>query len=440
MKYEDRIQNVTIIGAAGKMGSGITLLTAIEMADLSFQNPNNKYTLNALDISEDALKGLMEYLKTQLTKLAEKKIENIKANYPQLGENEQVVETYVKDVLAIVNPVTDMKVAANSTMVFEAATENPELKVSLLKQIEKINPNKPWHFTNTSSIPIHLLNKQAELEGRIVGFHFYNPPAVQKLVEIISADKTLKELTEFATVYAKKLKKVVVYSNDIAAFIGNGHFTRDILYASSEVERLSREMTLAHSLLLINKISQEYLVRPMGIFQLVDYVGIDVCWNILKVMSKHIPNETLSCNLLNIMMDLGVKGGQNADGSQKEGFFRYEKGRPTAIFDIEKKQYVDISELNYHVDEYIGKKPENILTWKTAITAENRQAELEKHFAELKKLGTRGSNIALTYGKKCVEIGKKLVTDGVANNKEDVNTVMLTGFFHAYGPINTLFE
>ena len=76
MNYAERLQNVTVLGAAGKMGSGILLLTAIEMADLSFlpENKDKEFILNAMDISDSALTGLMRYLKVQIKKLAEKKM------------------------------------------------------------------------------------------------------------------------------------------------------------------------------------------------------------------------------------------------------------------------------------------------------------------------------------------------------------------------------
>ena len=75
MDYNQKLQNVTVLGAAGKMGSGILLLTAVEMADLSLK-PENKgrtFTLNAMDVSKEGLAGLMMYLRAQVQKIAEKK-------------------------------------------------------------------------------------------------------------------------------------------------------------------------------------------------------------------------------------------------------------------------------------------------------------------------------------------------------------------------------
>ncbi len=441
MKYEERLQNVTILGAAGKMGSGIVLLTAIEMADLKLK-PENKeinYVLNALDLSKEALVGLLSYLKTQLTKQAEKKIELLKPLFSNATEDAQIIEQYVNFVLEIVNPITEIEIAYKSTIIFEVASENPDLKVKLFSQINQNNKNKPWFLTNTSSIPIHILNEKANLEGRIVGCHFYNPPAIQKLVEVIAADKTLPDLVDFTVTFAKKLRKIVVPSNDIAGFIGNGHFLRDVLYATSEVERLRKEMSLHEAIYVVNKVSQEYLVRPMGIFQLCDYVGIDVCQYILKVMDTNIANENLNSELLNSMISVGVKGGQNADGSQKDGFMQYEKGRPVSIYNYETKSYIAVSEIKEKCDTYLGSMPTALAIWKVVIASPEKDDLLNAHFNEIKYMQTEGAKMALNYGKRAVEIGKKLVSNCVAKTEQDVNTVMLTGFFHAYGPINNYF-
>ena len=164
-------------------------------------------------------------------------------NREDLIENSEIINQYVFDVLHIVRGVTTLESAYQSNLIFEAASEDLKLKVKLFSQINKNNSKKPWFLTNTSSIPISELDKKAGLEGRIIGFHFYNPPAVQKLVEIIKAETTLPELAEFATEYAKNLKKVVVPSNDYAGFIGNGHFMRDAIYGMKEAQRLAKKMT-----------------------------------------------------------------------------------------------------------------------------------------------------------------------------------------------------
>jgi len=440
MTYEDRLQNVSVLGAAGKMGSGILLLTALEMADLSLktEDKGKAFVLNAIDISDEALSGLMKYLKNQVLKMAEKKTIQLRKFYADrkdLIENYDIIDQYVFDVMRIIRTSTRLEVAFDSKMIFEAIKEDPEMKINIFSKINANNQNKPWFFTNTSSIPISNLDEGAKLGGRIIGFHFYNPPAVQKLVEVIKAKGTLKEVEEFALTYARNLRKVVVSANDKAGFIGNGHFMRDILYSSSEVDRLGDKMTFVEAVYAINKISQESLVRPMGIFQLIDYVGVDVCSYIMSVMKPYLKDENLHSPLLDKLLAAGVKGGQFSDGSQKDGILKYENGKPVAIFDPDKKAYIMILEFQANVDKKLGTMPVPP-TWKSVLGNKSKEEILIKYFNELKSASGLGVELAINYAKRSCEIGKKLISSGVALNEKDVNTVLLTGFFHVYGPIN----
>ncbi len=441
MNYLDKLQNVSVLGAAGKMGSGILLLTAVEMADQSLkpENKDKHFVLNAMDVSSEALQGLMRYLKTQVTKIAEKKtilLRSLYADRKDLIENFEVIDEYVFHVLSLVRPTTRLEATYDSNIIFEAIKEDPALKVKIFSQIKDNNPNNPWFFTNTSSIPISNLDKEAELGGKVIGFHFYNPPAVQKLVELIKGENTLPEVEEFALAYAKNLRKIIVPSNDFAGFIGNGHFMRDALHGIKEVEKLNANNSFAKSIYMINKVSQDFLVRPMGIFQLVDYVGIDVCQYIMSVMNPYLKNENLHSELLDKMMSLNVRGGQYSSGAQKDGFLKYEKGRPVAIYDIDKKEYVAISEFKDEADKELGNLPESYVPWKATFSMRNKNEVFEKYFGELNTMDTLGATLAKAYNTSSNKIGKLLVDSKVAANEKDVNTVMLTGFFHAYGPIN----
>ncbi len=443
MKYEERLENVLVLGAAGKMGSGILLLTSMEMAELSLkpENKNKQYIIYALDVSQKALTGLMRYLQVQVVKAAEKKINKLRALYADrkdLIDNSEIIDQYVKDVMHIVRPVTTLESAYESHIIFEAASENPDLKIKLFSQINENSKVTPWFFTNTSSIPIGYLDKEAGLDGRILGVHFYNPPAVQKLVEVIKAEGSKPELSEFVSQYIKNLRKIEVPSYDFAGFIGNGHFMRDALYGMSLIDKLRKEekLSFAEAVYIINKVSQEFMVRPMGIFQLIDYVGIDVCQFIMKVMKPYVKNENIHSPLLDLMMSKDVKGGQNFDGSQKDGFLKYEKGRPVAIFDIEKEAYVPIADLASKCDEKAGALPSGYTPWKALIADKNKDVKLRQYFDNMKACSCLGCKVALGYLKRSKEIGENLVKDKVAYKAEDVNTVLLTGFFHAYGPIN----
>jgi 3-hydroxyacyl-CoA dehydrogenase len=441
MQYIQRIQKVSVLGAAGKMGSGILLLTAIEMADqmLKPENKGKTFILNAIDTSDEGLVGLVKYVRSQVLKAAEKKIVALRKLYadkPALIENSEIIEAYVQDVMSVVRTTTRLEAAYDSTLVFEAVSENQALKEKLFRQINENNVNKPWFFTNTSSVPIGGLNTNSTLEGRILGFHFYNPPAVQKLVELITVAENPAEMIEFANKYAANLRKTVVPSNDIAGFIGNGHFMRDALFGIKEAKRLLAYMPLHEAIYCIDRVTRDFLSRPMGIFQLVDYVGLDVVQFILRVMQPHMTGEKLHSILLDELVLGGVKGGQFSDGSQKDGFFKYQKGKPVAVIDKLTGSYIDIDTFRATADSWLGAAPAEVLPWKTLVKVSDKDKVLIPAFKALQASPSKGADLAIAYALNSRETARKLVNDGVANNEKDVNTVLLTGFFHAYGPIN----
>lgn len=441
MDYNERISNVTVLGAAGKMGSGILLLMALEMTDkmLMPENKGRAFVLNAMDVTSASLPGLMKYIRTQALKAAEKKLVTLRSLYAErkeIIENSEIIEAYIEDVMSIVRPTTRIEVSYESTLVFEAVSENAALKAQLFSQIDKNNNLKPWFFTNTSSVPISSLNEKAQIEGRVLGFHFYNPPAIQKLVELISIKENPADMKGFAMELAKNLKKIVVPSNDIAGFVGNGHFMRDALYSIEQAQKLASEMPLHEAIYIVNKISQDFLMRPMGIFQLIDYVGVDVVRFIMNVMNPYMKDENLHSEMLDKLFDLGIKGGQYADGSQKDGILKYERGKPVAVYSLEKNDYIPFSSFSASADAFIGEIPSDIMPWKNIIKLADRDAAATKVFNKIKSMKTTGANLALSHARRSKEIGMQLVKSGVASSAQDVNTVLATGFFHAYGPVN----
>ncbi len=441
MTYDERLENVSILGAAGKMGSGILLLTAVEMANLSLKanNRSKTFILNAVDVSDSALNGVMDYLRSQVRKIAEKntvKLRKLYEDRDDLIENSEIIDQYIFDVLKIVRTTKVLNSVYESSLVFEAVNENIDLKIKLFSEINKNSACEPWFFTNTSSIPIKEIDEKVGLGGRIIGFHFYNPPAVQRLVELIPAPSTKKELIEFSELYAKSIKKKTVRSNDFAGFIGNGHFMRDALFGLNEALALSKENSLPESIYTINKITQDFLIRPMGIFQLIDYVGIDVCQFIMNVMNPHLPDENLHSSLLDTMMEKRIQGGQNSDGSQKNGFLRYEKGKITGVINPESGDYVNPEVFAEQAATKLGKLPAGCAPWKVVISSSNREKILKDYFREIQGMDTKGAKLTIKFASNSFRIASKLVSDKVAENKDDVNTVLLTGFYHAYGPIN----
>jgi 3-hydroxyacyl-CoA dehydrogenase len=443
MIFDERLKNVSVIGAAGKMGSGIALLLAQEMARQKNlpQNKNTVYRLHLIDISEPALDGLQGYLKAQLVKAGEKATVMLRELYKDrenLVENYDVIDAFVDDAMSVVRLGTDLGEVKDSKMIFEAIVEDKDVKVEVLKKTEKLVSPDTYYFTNTSSIPISVLNQSADLGGRIIGYHFYNPPAVQRLVELISPESTKPELKEMALELAKRLRKKIVPANDIAGFIGNGHFLRDGLHAIKEAKRMASEHTLPGGLYIMNKVSQDLLVRPMGILQLIDYVGVDVYQCISQTVASYIKGEDLQDALLTQMVEKKVLGGQRADGSQKDGFLKYEKNRPAGVYDLERGEYkmFDPDGWSGELDKKLGAYPEGTIPWRKLLMDPKRGEKLSVYFRNLNASDTLGARLAKAYLKRSKEIGQSLVKTGVAESDKDVNDVLLNGFYHLYGPIN----
>ncbi len=442
MEYLENFRKVVVLGAAGKMGSGILLLTAMEMTDLRLQKDDSEMDLIAMDVSTEGLKGLIKYVEAQVRRAAEKKVIMLRTLYESredLIENGEIIEAYVSDVVGMIRTSTHLEDAFGASLVFEAIKEDPKLKVSILGEIASKGNGKAWFLTNTSSIPIGELDAEAGLNGNVLGFHFYNPPAVQRLVELIKADNTKPELVEFAKMYAKKLRKVLVPSSDFAGFVGNGHFMRDALFGIKEVERLSTDYKLYEGIYLFNNLTQFWLVRPMGIFQLIDYVGVDVVSYIMKVMNPYLSNEDLHSDLLDKYLEAGVKGGQYADGSQKDGILKYERGRAVGVYDLESGGYINIDIFQSKIDTQLGDLPQKI-KWKDVNFSPKKSEILDEYFSKLAKSKSLGAELALAYGQESKRIAELLVNSGVAVSNNDVNKVLETGFYHAYGPVNEYFN
>lgn len=443
----DYLDTCAIIGAGGKMGSGIALLLLQEMARTEAEKTgkiSGRGRLYLVDMNDDILTDLQSYLKKQMLRYTEKSIVALRGYYknrPDLLENHEIVAEFINTALSMVRLVTDIKEIGPAKLIFEAIVEKPDVKARVFAQIKEICGDDSYILTNTSSIPISVLDEMAGLDGRLIGYHFYNPPAVQKLLEIITAPNTDKKLHDLATDLSKRLRKIQIPSHDIAGFIGNGHFMRDGLFGIQLARELEKETAPHEAIFLANKVSEEFMIRPMGIFQLMDYVGLDVCQMIMKTMDTYIDTETIHSDLIDKMNDAGVKGGQFADGSQKDGFLKYEKGKPVGVFSLDKNDYFMFDHAGWTktCSEKLGSPPEGHLPWKAMSRDQNKDQKLKAYFAALFQADTLGAQLAQRYLIKSKEIAQKLVSDGVAHNVEDVNAVLMNGFYHLYGPDNNYY-
>ena len=131
MSYSEKLSHVAVLGAAGKMGSGILLLTALEMFEQSTlpENQGKSFLLDAIDLSPEALKGLRKYLAVQAKKNGEKKtvwLRSVYANRADLIENEQIIDQYVQDVVDQVSFTTRIESAYDAHLVFAVVDDKSE--------------------------------------------------------------------------------------------------------------------------------------------------------------------------------------------------------------------------------------------------------------------------------------------------------------------------
>lgn len=440
MELDEALKNVAVLGAAGKMGNGIALLLLQEMARLEAEATGNvgsgTFRLTLIDTNETGLIALKKYLRDQLLKYAEKNISTLRKYYAQnasLVSNEEIIDAFVLGGTDLIFFETDVEKAKNSTLIFEAIMEDADLKWRIFSQIDKLAKYRPYYFTNTSSIPIKVLNEQAQLDNRIIGFHFYNPPYIQKLLEIIAPEGLNPQLKILAEELAERLKKTVVHSHDIAGFIGNGHFIREVLFACQKVRALAQEFTLPEAIWAINRVTLEWLIRPMGIFQLIDYVGIDVVQKICAIMRLYLKDESFHDELIDRMIAARVFGGQHPDGTQKDGFFQYDKHSIKGIYQLEEKKYIPLANLTPRLNAYLGELPTGHNSWKILHKEPQKEEKLRSYFQALFNDHSQGAELAQAFLLKSRNIAQHLVQSGVADRLEDINEVLINGFYHLYG-------
>lgn len=443
VELNEAMKQVAVIGAAGKMGSGISLLLLQAMASREAQIHGsvgmNDYRLALIDANDQMLNQLHHYLRSQLTKFAERRINTLREWYAsnlKLVDNEQIVTAFVDGAFENIRFGSALEDAKGASLVFEAILENVDAKTQLFSKLNQICGNSTFYFTNTSSIPISILAEKSRLGERLIGYHFYNPPAIQKLLEIIIPEKIDHELVTLSSDLAKQLEKKSVFSKDIAGFIGNGYFIREIAFTLLKVKKLKELMPLTDAITLINEVTQQYLIRPMGIFQLIDYVGIDVCRYILTVMKTYIPDLAVDQELIDRMVDKKIIGGQASNGMQKDGFFHYEKNSPTEVFDLENAKYIPLPQIP---EKFLGNRPKEHLTWKALSKDPQKEQRLKFYFQNLSQENHFGANLAKEYLAESQKIAQTLMKGGVISNIQDLTIVLENGFFHLYGPDTVFF-
>ena len=293
------IKNVSVIGA-GTMGNGIAHVFA-----------QTGFNVTLVDVNAAQLEKAIATISKNLDRQVSKGI---------LTEEQKAA--------TLINITTNTSIAdgvANANLVVEAATENVNLKLEIFKQLDAAAPAGCILASNTSSISITKIAAVTKRPELVIGMHFMNPVPVMKLVEIINGYATSKEVNATITTLSKQLGKVPCTVNDYPGFIANRilmPMINEAIYSLYEgvagVEEIDTVMKLG-------------MAHPMGPLQLADFIGLDVCLSILKVLHDGFGNPKYApCPLLANMVMAGKLGAKSG-----EGFYVYTAGSKEFVVEEE---------------------------------------------------------------------------------------------------------
>ena len=437
------LKNVSVVGAVGKMGRGFSLLLLQEMAMLEVKLTgsvgNGEYVLMLIDSNEKGLFLLRAYLRTQMVNYAERNINALKIYYAKnenLVSNEEIVNSFVEGALNIVQYDTLVERAKKSMIVFETIIEEVQAKTKLFKELRCFCHQETYYFTHTSSIPIYLLNDKCQMHNRIIGFHCYNSPEIQKVIEIIKPFDEHSSVYHTALELAKRLKKTVILSGDKAGFVNNGFFIPEIFYSCEKVQELSLMMPLHEAIYSFNYMTQHYLLRPLGIFQYVDSVGIDAYRNIAYVMNAYSLDASFYSDFMDRIFNEGIWGGRSYDGWQKNGFFEYDENNVIkGVYSLVEHQYISCSDGDWveKCHDRLGKLSKDSLSWEHLQEDPKKEDKLRRYFHQISLDHSLGAKLVQSHLLKMREIATTLVNDVVARSIEDVNLMLQDGFHYLYG-------
>lgn len=284
------MNNIAVIGS-GTMGNGIAHVFA-----------QFGYQVSLIDIQQAAL---------------DKALATISKNLDRQVSKGSLSEEQKAKALANINAFTNLSEGVkNADLVVEAAIENISIKLDLFRQLDALCPEKTILATNTSSISITKIGAVTKRPDKVIGMHFMNPVPVMKLVEVIRGYATSDEITHQVMDLAKKLEKSPVEVNDYPGFAANRilmPMINEAIYTLFEgvagIEEIDTVMKLG-------------MAHPMGPLQLADFIGLDVCLSILRVLHDGFGNPKYApCPLLVNMVEAGYKGAKTG-----EGFYKYTAG------------------------------------------------------------------------------------------------------------------
>ena len=281
------LKNITVLGS-GVMGHGIAQVSATA-----------GYNVVLRDIEKGFLDKAMEKIRWSLDKLVSK---------------EKISKEEGDAIFSRIKPVVDLKEAVkDAQMIIEVVPEIMDLKKKVYAELDKVAAPEVVFASNTSTLPITEIANTTSRPDKVIGIHFFNPPQLMKLVEIIPGEKTSDELTNMTQEFVKSVKKEpVICRKDVPGFIVNRLFIPMVHEACYVMDRQGVDKTEIDSAVKFK------LGFPMGIFELADFTGMDVIHKATTEMylrDKKVINPHPTIEKMFNEKKLGQKSG--------EGFYKY---------------------------------------------------------------------------------------------------------------------
>jgi len=280
------IHRVGVVGA-GTMGNGIAHVFA-----------RSGYSIVLCDVEQRFL---------------DRALETIGKNLDREVAKARITADDKAKALARIQPVTDRGALSDCDLVIEAATEKFEIKTEIVRDLDRLTRPEIILASNTSSISITRLAALTKRPERVIGMHFFNPVPVMKLVEVIRGLATSQETFAMVRDLAVKLDKSPVEVNDAPGFVSNRvlmPLLNEAMYAVMEGVATPEA---------VDEVFKLGMAHPMGPLTLADFIGLDVCLDIMQVLQSGLGDAKYRpCPLLIKMVDAGWLGRKSG-----RGFYRY---------------------------------------------------------------------------------------------------------------------
>ncbi len=282
-----QVNKVSVIGA-GTMGNGIAHVFA-----------QSGYNVTLIDVNPEQL---------------DKATATIDKNLARMVKKEKISESDKEATMSRISTATDIGSGAkDADLVVEAVNEQFDLKKKIFQQLDEVTSDDTILASNTSSISITKIAAVTSRPEKVIGMHFFNPVPVMKLVEVVNGLDTAKEVTEQITKLSENLGKSPVPVNDYPGFVSNrvlmpmiNEAIFSVYEGVAEPEHVDEVMKLG-------------MAHPMGPLRLADFIGLDVCLDIMRVLHEGFGDPRYRpCPLLIKMVDASKLGDKTG-----EGFYKY---------------------------------------------------------------------------------------------------------------------